>query len=44
MIFKGRLTIIPVEKSGIDGKCVDELREFLEETCDMAVERAVLAS
>ena len=44
MIFKGRLTIIPVEKSGIDGNCVDELREFLEETCDMAVERAVLAS
>ena len=40
MIFKSRLTIIPVEKSGIEEGAVDELREFLEEKCGLAVEKA----
>ncbi len=38
MIFKGRLTIIPVEKTGLLEAEPDELREFLEEMCGLAVE------
>ena len=40
MIFKSRLTIIPVEKAGVEEGTVDELREFLEEVCGLAVEKA----
>lgn len=40
MIFKGRLTIVPVKKSGIEEGMVEELREFLEEKCDLAIEKA----
>ena len=39
MIFKSRLTIIPVEKAGVEDGAVDELREFLEEVCGLAVEK-----
>ncbi len=39
MIFKSRLTIIPVEKAGVENGAVDELREFLEEVCGLAVEK-----
>ena len=39
MIFKSRLTIIPVEKAGVEEGAVDELREFLEEACGLAVEK-----
>ncbi len=39
MIFKSRLTIIPVEKAGVEEGAVDELREFLEEVCGLAVEK-----
>jgi len=44
MIFKSRLTIIPVEKQGIEDGAVDELRTFLEEKCGMAVEKATRAA
>ena len=39
MIFKSRLMIIPVEKSGLEDGNVDEFREFLEEVCGLAVEK-----
>ena len=39
MIFKSRLTIIPVEKAGLEDGNVDGFREFLEETCGLAVEK-----
>lgn len=39
MIFKSRLTIIPVEKAGLEDGTVDGFREFLEETCGLAVEK-----
>ncbi len=42
MIFKSRLTIIPVEKAGVEDGAVDELREFLEEVCGLAVEKAAV--
>ena len=39
MIFKSRLTIVPVEKSGLEDGNVDDFREFLEEVCGLAVEK-----
>lgn len=39
MIFKSRLTIIPVEKAGMEEQAADELRDFLEEMCGLAVEK-----
>ncbi len=40
MIFKSRLTIIPVEKAGMEEGTADELRDFLEAVCGLAVEKA----
>ncbi len=39
MIFKGKLTIIPVEKTGMEEDTIVELRDFLEERCELAVEK-----